>query len=131
MVSQANNFKFYRGDTKVFTLSFAAVAGTPIDITGHELWFTMKHSPNDPDVAAVLQKRIVFPATPESVAGAGSLTLHSTETAVIEPGVYFYDMQKVIPGIPGEPNTPPVVATLISGRIQVLPDITQRCGSSP
>lgn len=129
MTRPTNNFQFYRGDTKVFTLSFATVAGRPIDITGHELWFTMKQTASDPDSAAVLQKRIVFPVTSASVAGSGSLLLDSTETSVIEPGIYLYDMQKVIPGIPGDPGTPPVVATFISGRIQVLPDITRSNGA--
>ncbi|MBF0191633.1 MAG: hypothetical protein HQL99_10925 [Magnetococcales bacterium] len=128
MTRPTNNFQFYRGDTKVFTLSFSTVAGHPIDITGHELWFTMKRTANDPDSEAVLQKRVIFPSTPESMAGSGSLLLDSTETDAIEPGIYLYDMQKVIPGIPGDPGTPPVVATFISGRIQVLPDITRNHG---
>ncbi|MEO5330536.1 MAG: hypothetical protein H7839_00820 [Magnetococcus sp. YQC-5] len=126
MTRPSNNFQFYRGDTKVFTLSFATVAGSPVDISGHELWFTMKHSADDPDSAAVLQKRITFPATEKSMAGAGSLLLNSIETGTIAPGVYLYDMQKVIPGILDDQDNPPVVATFVSGRILVLPDITRR-----
>lgn len=129
MTRPTNNFQFYRGDTKVFTLTFATLAGSPIDITGHELWFTMKRTANDPDSAAVLQKRIVFSANAASMAGTGVLLLDATETGAIEPGIYLYDMQKVIPGIPGDPGLPPVVATFISGRIQVLPDITRNNGS--
>ncbi|MBF0342116.1 MAG: hypothetical protein HQL95_14320 [Magnetococcales bacterium] len=122
MTRPSNNFQFYRGDTKVFTLSFSNPDASPVDITGHTLWFTMKRTANDQDSEAVLQKRVMFPSTPASVAGSGSLLLDSTETSLIEPGIYLYDMQKVIPG------NPPVVATFISGRIQVLPDITRRNG---
>lgn len=111
---------FFRGDTKVFTLSFKDGAGRAVDVSGHELWFTMKRQINDPDAAAVLQKRIVFPGDETSRAGEGVLVLDSAETGDIEPGTYFYDLQKVIPG------APPVVATLLSGKIAVLPDITRR-----
>ena len=123
MAGQSTLSPFYRGDTKVFTLSFKDGAGNPIDITGHELWFTMKKAVDDSDANAVLQKQIIFPAGEASQGGTGTLTLESTETGAIEPGVYLYDVQKVIPG------SPPVVATLMSGKISVLPDITRNNGS--
>ena len=115
---------FYRGDTKTFNLSFKDSAGVSIDITDHELWFTMKESITDTDANAVFQKMIVFPAGTESENGSGTLTLDSTETGAINPGIYFFDIQKVIP------ETPPVVATLMSGKITVLQDVTQRNGST-
>ena len=123
MAGQSTLSPFYRGDTKVFTLSFKDGAGNPIDITGHELWFTMKKAVDDTDANAVLQKQIVFPAGTDSENGTGALTLNSDETGAIEPGVYLYDVQKVIPG------SPPVVATLMSGKINILPDITRTDGS--
>ncbi|MEO5347174.1 MAG: hypothetical protein H7834_12465 [Magnetococcus sp. YQC-9] len=122
MTRTANNFQLFRGDTKLFTLNFTTLAGSPIDIRGHGLWFTMKRSVDDPDSAAVLQKKIVFPETIESETGRGTLVLSSVETDLLEPGIYLYDMQKVIP------DQPPIVATFISGRIQVLPDITRTPG---
>lgn len=119
----SNNFQFYRGDTKVFSLSFNTGEGAPIDITGHELWFTMKRSADDLDSQAVIQKKHVFPGDEFSEAGVGSLVLESDETGGFEPGVYLYDMQKVIVGVP------PVVSTLLSGRIKILPDITRNNGT--
>ena len=114
---------FYRGDTKVFNLSFKDNAGTPINISGHKLWFTMKINVTDADANAVFQKEITFPENTDSENGVGALTLGSDETGTIEPGTYFFDIQKVIPG------TPPIVATLLSGRVAVLSDITRRNGS--
>ena len=115
---------FYRGDTKAFNLCFKDSVGVPIDITGHELWLTMKEKVTDSDANAVLQKQIIFPAGAESENGMGTLTLDSTETGGINPGIYFFDIQKVIP------ENPPVVATLMSGKITVLQDITQTDGST-
>ena len=123
MSANSNLSAFYRGDTKAFNLSFKDSAGAPIDITGHELWFTMKGQVTDLDTDAVLQKKIVFPSGTESESGSGTLTLDSDETGAIDPGTYFFDLQKVIP------ENPPVVATLMSGKISVLADITRSTGS--
>ena len=123
MSGNSNLSAFYRGDTKVFNLSFKDSAGLPIDVTGHELWFTMKLEVTDTDEKAILQKKIIFPTNAESEGGSGTLTLDSDETGAIEPGTYFFDLQKVIP------ENPPVVATLMSGKISVLADITRSHGS--
>lgn len=124
MSGQSTLFPFHRGDTKVFNLSFKDSSGDPINITGHSLWFTMKAAIADLDKDATLQKQMVFPAGTESENGTGVLTLTSDETKTIDPGLYFFDIQKVIP------ENPPVVATVLSGRIAVLADITRNDGSS-
>lgn len=124
MARQSPNFSLYRGDTKTFTLTFKTrPEGMPIDITGHHLWFTMKKSTDETDDQAAIQKQITFPETPASAAGFGFLTLTSVETGSVTSGVYLYDMQWVIDG------DPPVVMTIVFGRIIVLPDITRRNGS--
>ncbi|MBF0161597.1 MAG: hypothetical protein HQL88_04840, partial [Magnetococcales bacterium] len=51
------------------------------------------------------------------------LTLTSAETDLIAPGIYVFDFQRVIP------DNPPVVKTLMSGKISILPDITRSNGS--
>lgn len=111
---------FYRGDTKVFSVSFTNSSGLPLDVSGHTLWFTMKLLATDLDAAAVFQKRIVFPEDASSRNGVGSLIIESTETDNFDPGTYFFDIQKVIPG------TPPVVTTMLAGKIIVLADITRQ-----
>lgn len=122
MTANATLSPFYRGDTKILRFAFTESDGKALDITGHELWFTLKRDLADPDEQAALQKRVIFPAGTDAAAGIGVLTLESGETGSIEPGTYFYDLQRVIPG------TPPVVTTLMSGRIAVLPDVTRRNG---
>jgi hypothetical protein len=122
-MTKATLAPIYRGDTKAFNLSFKDSTGLPIDISNHELWLTMKTAVSDLDSDAVFQKRIVFPENSTSQQGIGMLTLSSDETGSINPGTYFFDIQKVIP------DTPPVVATLMSGKISILSDITQNDGS--
>ena len=120
------DFQLYRGDTKRFTLSFKNTNGTPVDITGHVIWFTMKRDVADPDSGAVLQKRIVLPSNGMSVAGLYELTLTSGETGAFEPGLYVYDIQRVIEAIsPDKPD----VTTLVSGRIGIVADVTRSDGS--
>ena len=121
-MSNATLSPFFRGDTKVLRFSFTESDGRPIDISGHELWFTLKREIADPDEQAVLQKRVIFPPGTDSETGNGVLNLDSSETGAVDPGTYFYDLQRVIPG------SPPVVTTLMSGRIAVLPDVTRRSG---
>ncbi len=115
---------FTQGDTKVFNLSFKDSDGQPIDITGHEIWLTMKRQITDADTAAPLQKRVICPADSESENGQYALTLTSNDTRLLDPGSYFFDFQKVIP------ENPPVVATLMSGRVTVLHGVTQSDGTS-
>jgi len=109
---------FYRGDTKAFNVTFKDKDGLPIDITGHELWFTMKRKVSDADAEAVRQKRVVFPSDVDSEQGKGAILLSSEETNV-PPGTYLFDFQKVIPG------NPPEVKTVLAGRIRVASDITR------
>ncbi|MEO5364475.1 MAG: hypothetical protein H7838_12745 [Magnetococcus sp. DMHC-8] len=123
MTFKANLSPLYRGDTREFAFEFTDSAGQPLNITGHELWFTMKRNINDADLDAVFQKRVVFPASQQSQQGAGVLTLTSAETDGIAPGIFAFDFQRVIP------DNPPVVKTLMSGKISILPDITRSNGS--
>ncbi|MBF0589601.1 MAG: FecR domain-containing protein, partial [Magnetococcales bacterium] len=63
----------------------------------------------DLDADAAFQKKIIFPDSDTSRLGIGTLTLTSEETGSINPATYYFDIQKVIT------DTPPVVATLMSG----------------
>jgi len=123
MSFKANLSPVYRGDTWKFPFEFTDGAGKPVNITGHELWFTMKRNMNDADSEAAFQKKIVFPASPQSQKGEAVLLLTSAETDLLAPGIYMFDFQRVIP------DNPPVVKTLMSGKITILPDITRSNGS--
>lgn len=114
-----HDFRLFCGDTKAFPFGFENADGSSLDITGHELWLTIKRLPDDLDADAVLQRRIVF-QPPDSVKGEGTFVLDSNETGMVNPGIYFYDFQWVAMG------DPPVVFTLLAGRIYFNRDITRR-----
>jgi len=47
-----------RGEASPVIISFKDSAGNPIDISNHELWFTLKADVTDLDENAILQKKI-------------------------------------------------------------------------
>lgn len=116
-----------RGDTTTVTLVLAkpddsgVMQPFPIADTTHEVWLTVKIDPNDPDSQAVVRKRM----------GAGDMVVRTppnnhvvdvvipaSETAVLDPGRYFYDSQVKVK-VAGE------VRTMALGRFFVLPDVTR------
>lgn len=91
--------------------------GTAVDISGDELWLTLKDSNGDADPGAA-QFHDTMPANAESVAGIGFIVCPSDETDAVEPALYQYDIQRVIPG------APPTVQTPAYGTMEVLEDTT-------
>ncbi|MBF0141096.1 MAG: hypothetical protein HQL74_12560 [Magnetococcales bacterium] len=122
MARPQQNIEFVRGDTLPIPIEFYDFKDNPLDITGNVLWITLKKNVSDRDADAVFQKRIVCPENTDSMNGTGLVVLTSAETKLLNPGVYLYDIQHVIPG------DPPVVSTPMSGTIKIHPDITQNDG---
>ena len=114
---------FYRGDTKTFKFVVVDVDGVPYNISGWEIWFTMKKNEYDTDAQAVAQKQVILPLSGDldAEAGIAYITLTSDVTVLIKPEIYFYDFQKVVQQGVGDP---PSVTTIMSGMVYVLPDIT-------
>jgi hypothetical protein len=110
---------FYRGDTKRYKFTFSK-NGSPVNLTGYEIWFTVKANLDDLDSAAILQVKATAGGDPgDDVAnGIMYVTADSTDTEV-EPGSYQYDFQRVIPG------APPDVRTLDKDKVKILPDVTR------
>lgn len=109
---------FRRGDTLELTLTFTnALTGAVINVSGWELWLTMKTNLTDLDAAAVLQHQMTVPSDANATNGIAIMTVTSTETD-ITPGTYHYDIQRAIAG------SPPDVQTLVTGRVTVKQDVT-------
>lgn len=108
---------FYRGDTKVYKFTF-----TGQDITGWDIWFTMKNDESDADDDAVLQVKTTAGSNviDDPVNGIMYVTLTSAQTDLLNPNNYFYDFQRVISSA-----SPPDVRTLLSGRLKILTDISR------
>lgn len=79
-----------RGDTWSRTIYFQDADGSPIDISGWTVFFTVKAKTDDLDSAAVIAKTIT--TFPNPISGEAEIVLSSTDTAqVIEN--YLFDIQ--------------------------------------
>ena len=109
---------FYRGDTLTLTLTFTdKITGDPVDITGWDVWLTLKNELSDLDAAAAMQVTLTVPAGPDAVNGIATFIATSEDTA-IPVATYKYDFQRVIPG------SPPDVVTIVAGKVKCKQDVS-------
>ncbi len=115
---EQNLCNIYRGDKIPFTFQFNNADGTPMDISGLKLYFTMKLVASSPDgEVGDLQDSVTFPTDAESVLGIGSMLVAAAKTELLTPvRDYFYDFQLI------ELDGP---STMGAGKIHVNQDITQ------
>ncbi len=113
---------FYRGDTRTYKFAFTDSAGAAVDITGWQLWFTLKSDPSVLDAEADLQVSTTAgdQSGDDPVNGIMYLVVTSTDTESLALGRYHYDIQRVTPN-----TTPPSVETILRGRLKVLEDVTR------
>lgn len=106
---------FYRGDTVIIPLVFTDEGGEALNITGYTFWLTMKSSTDDADDDAALQVTVSDHTDPS--AGKTTITLSAEQTAGLEPGKYYYDIQMV--------SALGVVTTLELSKVKVSADVTR------
>ena len=115
---------FYRGDTKKIKFNFTDNTDPQnpvvVDITGWEIWFTLKHDIDVSDYNADAQVKHIVGSDPsdDPVNGFAILTLTPSDTSGLAVGEYHYDIQRVIPGVT------PDVRTVDKGLVNVLQDVT-------
>lgn len=107
-----------RGDTVPIEINITDVNGSPVNITGDLIFFTLKTDRTQSDAQAALTLKFTVPTGPYAVAGNVVITLKSTDTAALAAGKYYYDIQWVKAG------TPPIVKTIFMGTVVVLLDST-------
>lgn len=100
-----------RGDTYTLSLDLSAYG---VSIVGHSFALTLKSALDDPDVDAALVHVETVPSGSEGAAGLHAFVVQASETEVLEPGEYHYDLQWTQPGSPE-----PVVLTLVRSGDQV------------
>lgn len=107
---------FYRGDTQRYKLTLKdATTGSPIDITGATIWFTMKPAISDDDTNAIIQKQVTTHT--DAVNGITEVVLTNADTQNLSLGTYYYDFQYVAAN--GD------VKTILTGKVKVLGDVTR------
>jgi len=104
-----------RGDTFTRTMYFQDANGSPIDITGWTIFFTMKAKADDLDAAAVISKTITVFSNPTSGEAEISLTSTDTNQAIAS---YLFDIQ-----VKTNNNE---IYTCLEGIITITKDITIR-----
>lgn len=108
--------EMYRGDTKVFDVT-VAVSGTPVNLTGAVLWFTVKAG-DAADALALFQKSTgdgIAHANQGTDPGEAAITVDPIDTSAARPGSYLYDLQLVQGS---------AVTTLEKGVFTLLADVT-------
>jgi hypothetical protein len=79
-----------KGDDKSWNLELSDGEGTPYNITGWTVYFTIKTHLTDLDVNALIRKEITSHTSPTSGITTINLSALEMELAV---GVYYYDIQ--------------------------------------
>lgn len=115
---------FYRGDTVKIALEFTAEdgSGAAVDITGWIVTSTLKSDRALADDAAAWQISQTAVAGAQSLAGKLVLVIPSTTSGAVEPGLYWTDIERRIPGAGVEPDD---VLTVLAQEIECLADVTR------
>ena len=104
-----------RGDDTTLEFTFKDVDGSAIDLTGSEVFFTVKKNAKDLDADAVVIKDWVFPG--DGSDGVLEFTLTSEDTD-LDTRAYSYDIQIK--------DSDGYIFSSSSGKLKVLRDITIR-----
>lgn len=102
----------YLGDdrTLALTVSYDPIVGTPVNLAGAKLWFTVKSKLTDTDADAVIQKRNTAAGGSDAeikiideAGGDAEIYLVPEDTvpedaAPVAPGIYVFDVQAILSG---------------------------------
>lgn len=111
-----------KGDTESYDLTIVDAEGEAIDLTGSELWFTIKVNQADTDAAALVQKTSgsgITHADEQDGDGAGLATvaLEPEDTEKLLARDYYYDVQMKSPA--------GAVTTVVAGTFTLSADVTR------
>jgi len=100
-----------RGDTEVIEVTITTDGTTAVNITGRTYSSQMR---TDPDISAISITGTC--AVTNGAAGELTVTFSATDTAELEPGYLYWDLQESASG---------VITTILSGTVTVLADVTR------
>lgn len=84
------NIVIYVGSDYVKPLVFTDENGEPLNITDYTIYFIVKRSRRDSDDDVVISKAITNHTVP--IEGESQISIPASETAVVSPGIYYWDM---------------------------------------
>ena len=85
------SFNLYTGDNSSFDLQILDDNGNPVNLTGYELYFSVKRNPILPDSQATIY--LTQTTHSNAVNGQSSFPITPTETGGAIPGKYFFDVK--------------------------------------
>jgi hypothetical protein len=100
-----------RGDTETLLVTITSDGTSPIDITGRTYSSQMRTTP---DISAVSITGTC--AVVDGAAGQLTATFSAANTALLDPGYLYWDLQE---------NASGVITTILSGTVSVLADVTR------
>lgn len=109
------NLTLIRGDFTRYVLTVTR-SGSPYDITGSTVFFTMKDNVDRPDSEAAAKKTITSHFNPSG--GISHIDLDAADTYNLRIQHYYYDVQIKL--------TDGKIYTVVKGRITVQADVTRR-----
>jgi hypothetical protein len=115
----------YLRDDRTLALTVAYdTAGTPVNLDGAKIWFTVKTKTSDEDTAAVIQKKNTAAGGSDTQikiinAAGGSVEIYlvPADTDDVDPGIYVFDVQTTL----SDGKT----YTVLRGRIAFKEDVTK------
>jgi hypothetical protein len=109
-----------RGDDEIYELTLRQADGTPLNLVGASLWFTIKRSAEDSDAQAVTQKTIGSGITVmDAAAGRADVRIAAANMAALPSKriVLAWDCQVK--------DANGVISTVDRGELVVEPDVTR------
>jgi hypothetical protein len=100
-----------RGDTETVEVTITTDGTSPVNITGRTYSSQMRTTP---DIASVSITGTC--AVTSGAAGEMSVTFSAADTALLDPGYLYWDLQE---------NASGIITTILSGTVTVLADITR------
>jgi hypothetical protein len=90
IIDTNGNLEVPRGDSAEIPISCKKDDGSPIDITGYEIYFSVKGDLDDPDTSIVMQS--ITDTHVDALNGITGITLTADQTK-IEPGRYHAEIK--------------------------------------
>ena len=100
-----------RGDTETVEVTITTDGTTPVNITGRTYSSQMRTTPDIASVSITGTCAVTSGAT-----GEMAVTFSAADTALLDPGYLYWDLQE---------NASGIITTILSGTVTVLADITR------
>ena len=100
-----------RGDTETVYATMTIDGSTPIDITGRTYAAQLRTKPDISIISASFTCTVT-----NGAAGEVTCTMSATDSAELDPGYYYWDLQE---------NASGVISTILAGQVTVLADVTR------